>query len=281
MASKMSMRVEEDSLVGFNKRVANYTQDEYDSEGEEYEENDFYDNYEPYEEDFDNGDYQPFEEEDFPTLTKKQVVVRPVNLSPTKSAEKSPPKSPSWWDKSKIVDKSDRIIDGVLNYAALLPPPTPKPKVVRPPKKNKKTKDGKQPFEKKIKNNDEKNHPKSRSENNGSKGHMEVAKRTNLAPKAQGASAEVQKPTRLCLSVIRKTKCFHGSNCRFAHDYSDLKECNFGEKCKKIIKLKTNPDGTFELANRNEVACNFKHAKESKTSYMKRLPQQHTSPKRN
>jgi hypothetical protein len=286
MASKMSM-LKEDSIVGYDKRIANYAVSDtvaqltcdkvniiYDSEDDE--EDDFYDHYEPYEEDFDDGDYQPFDLEQeekehqsqiSPKLTKPIKPVAWIN-SPSKSEEKSPNKSPkqvspTWWDKNETVDQSKRIVNGVLNYAALLPPPTPKKineKIIsnhlkNKLKKNAKNKDNgsKQPDEKKFKNG-------SKQPNND--------------------KTEIQKPTRFCLSVIKKTKCFHGTRCRFAHDYSDLKECNFGDKCKKIVFVKTNPDGTIELSNKNEVTCNFKHTKESKNSYLKRVPQQHTSPKK-
>lgn len=285
MASKMSKYGGgEDSIVGYtNKRVVNYT-DDYGSDDDYENDDDFYDHYEPYEEDFDDddGDYQPFipeEEEHKPYVSPSLIkIVRPcINLnSPTKSAENSaktsPVKAPTWWDKNQTIEDSKRIVNGVLNYAALLPPPTPKPKVEKvvefQPKlksKNKKKNGSKQPSENKVEKVAEKNpkqHPKS--------------KPTPTTEK----STEVQKPTRFCLSVIKKSKCFHGAQCRFAHDYSDLKECNFGDKCKKVVVVKTNPDGTVELKNKNEVTCNFKHAKESKASYLKRIPQQHTSPKK-
>lgn len=278
MATKMSMsRGGEDSIVGFNKKVANYTS--YDSEDDYSEEEDFYDHYEPYEEEFDNGDYQPFNAEDeekeyykariSPSFIK---VFKPIFLnSPTKSAEKSPTKSPTWWDKNKPIEESKRMINGVLNYALLLPPPTPKPVVVpqqvKKSKKNKKGKDTtKQPTEKKVKNNDS----------------TVPSKPTPKIPyfKDPNATPEVQKPTRFCLSIIKKTKCFHKAQCRFAHDYADLKECNFGEKCKKIKVVTRNPDSTVEMVNKNEAGCNFKHANESKNSYLKRVPQQHTSPRK-
>jgi hypothetical protein len=296
MASKMSMmRGGEDSIVGYvgakhhrdmsyndscyNKRVANYTYtNEYESDNDYEDEDDFYDHYETYEEEFDDGEYQPFipeEEEEITTTSPNSLFkkITPCFLkklnSPTKSAEKSPTKtqSPTWWDKNKTIAESERMINGVLNYAALLPPPTPKIEVVEKPpskktKKNKKNSGNGAPKETIKKENtvEKKNHKK-----------QQLATPTIL---------EVQKPTRFCLSVIKKSKCFHGAQCRFAHDYSDLKECNFGEKCKKITVVKTNPDGTLELSNKNEVGCNFKHAKESKASYLKRVPQQHTSPKK-
>lgn len=280
MASKMSMLRTEDSIVGFNKKVVNYT-DDYDSE-DDYEnenENNFYDHYEPYEEDFDDGEYQPFdpeeEEKEYIKTTSPNIIkkIKPCILlnSPTKSAEKllKTSQSPTWWDKNKPIAESERIINGVLNWAALLPPPTSKPKTEIIPqlqpkkfKKNKKINQGLKEGDKKI---------QEKSDKKTFKKQQSITTVTTL---------EVQKPTRFCLSVIKKSKCFHGAQCRFAHDYSDLKECNFGEKCKKINVVKINPDGTLELINKNEVGCNFKHAKESKTSYLKRVPHQHTSPKK-
>jgi hypothetical protein len=264
MASKMSMS-REDSIVGYNKRVANYT-DIYDDSDDDSE-NGFYNHYEPFEEEFDfnnnDGDYQPFipEEEEkehksFISSSLKRSMKPFVWMnSPTKSVEKSPKiKSQTWWDKNETIEESKRVVNGVLNYAALLPPPTRKVEVQ--PKKFKKTK------------------------KKGGKQQIIEKKEMVKKPPSQPVAMEVQKPTRFCLSIIKKSKCFHGAQCRFAHDYADLKECNFGVKCKKIVVTKTNADGTVELANKNEIGCNFKHGKESKNSYLKRIPQ-HTSPKRN
>ena len=274
MASKMKTYGGEDSIVGFNKKIstANYTNN-YDSEYDSEEEEDYYDNYEPYEDEFNynDGDYEPFvpeEEEEkkayvSPRFNKIKLITS-LNSPTKKSVEKSPTKSPTWWDKTETITADNRMVNGVLNYAALLPPKVVKieePKSEIQPKKSKKNnKKGKQqPTEPKV-----------------------VVKPTpkSVKPREDTTTAEVQKPTRFCLSVIKKSRCFHGKQCRFAHDYSDLKECNFGEKCKKIVVLKTNQDGTVELANKNEVTCNFRHAKESKNSYLKRVPQQHTSPKK-
>lgn len=276
MASKMSMYGGEDSIVGFNKRVTNYTDNYYCGSDDENEDDDFYAQYEPYEEDFDDndGDYQPFIPEDEEVEHKTTVspslikIVRPcINFnSPTRSAKTSPTKVSTWWDKNQIVEDSQRIVNGVLNYAALLPPPTPKtpkPKVVEIQPKTKPK-------------NKKKNGPKRPLENTMVENHHKLKPNQKTTEK----TSEVQKPTRFCLSVIKKSKCFHGAQCRFAHDYSDLKECNFGDKCKKVSVVKTNPDGTVELKNKNEATCNFKHAKESKASYLKRVPQQHTSPKK-
>lgn len=258
MTSKM-LKGGEDSIVGYNKRVAYYT-DLHESD-DDYEEENFYDHYEPYEEDFDDGDYQPFIPDDDEEVKKVPKSIK-LCLS-LNSVEKSPQTSPNkstngWWDNKKTMNESPRIINGVLNYAALLPPPLPKPEIVptisQP--KNKKNKKVNKPAEMKPK----------------------LAESKSNKPVV--ATAEVQKPSRFCISVIKKTKCFHGKQCRFAHNYSELKECNFGEKCKKIKVLKTNPDGTLELANKSEVGCNFKHSKETKNSYLNRVPQQYNSPKK-
>lgn len=251
---------------------------------------DFYDNYEPDEEIFfDNGEYEPFNPEEekehqayvSPKLIKK---IRPVWTSPNKKAEINEKKSPTptWWDKNEVVPEVKRVINGVLNYAALLPAPTLK--VVQQPKKSKKSK----------KNETTATFVPSLSGKNRSTTTLRLRPEIAEKPKKNVTATSVPvsnveksqfqqkpiKPTRFCLSVIKKTKCFHGQ-CRFAHDYSELKECNFGENCKKIMVLKTNQDGTFELANKNNnVICNFKHSKESKNSYLKRIPQQSTSPKK-
>lgn len=270
MASKLSMlRGGEDALYTREcYKRDNYT-NHYDSDSDYEDEEEFYDNYEPYEEDFDytNGDdYQPFdpekEEEEYrSSITKKRVPkIKPFSWmnSPTKSTETSPTlaKPKTWWDKTNTVDETNRLVNGVLNYAALLPPPQKKEvvevKQQPKPKKQKKSKPA-QPQPKVVPSEKVKQQPQD------------------------GAQS---KPTRFCLSVLKKAKCFHGKQCRFAHDYSDLKECNFGEKCKKIKVVKVNPDGTLEIENKNDAGCNFKHAKESKNSYLKRVPQQHTSPKK-
>lgn len=287
MASKMSM-LREDSFVGYDKRTANYTQHDqikvvYDSEDEDIE--DFYDHYEPFEEDFDDGDYQPFDPEEEEKEHQSQIspkttkTIKPLVWinSPNKSDDKSSssssssstkPPSPTWWDKNEIIDDSKRMINGVLNYAALLPPPSPKIEPPPPPVQQPKNKTKKN---KKNRPNLTKTDEKKIKYDNGTK---------QSQTQQQVQTSEVQKPTRFCLSVVKKTKCFHGTRCRFAHNYNDLKECNFGDRCKKILFVKTNPDGTIELANKNEVVCNFKHNKESQSSYLKRVPQQHTSPKK-
>jgi len=263
----------EDSIVGYNKKV-DYTISEYDSDEDYDDEDHFYDNYEPYEEEFDNGEYQVFDPVEEEREHQAYISPRSIKIkrpcmkinSPTKSDEKSPSKSPSksptWWDKNITVKDIDRIVNGVLNYGALLPPPTMS-KIVVPSKKSKKSKKSKQD-----------------SKTNGQTKPSQQNPKTNDDYKKPQTTTEVPKPTRFCLSVIKKTKCFHGTQCRFAHDYGDLKECNFGEKCKKIIVVKANPDGTLELKNKSEVTCSFKHAKESQASYLKRVPQQHTSPKK-
>ena len=263
MNSKMLF---EESVVGYNKR--NYTY--YESEEEDdYEEEDFYDHYEPYEEDFGNDEYETFnyinEEEEYKSsLIKKTTPFKkpkPLLLnSPVKSVEKSPkkPSSPSWWDTAEHIPEDKRIKNGILNYAALIP------------------------FSETLKQESQ-NQLKKRKKDQTQKGTQKGTQKTQKVQSQKGKKEEekaiVQKPTRLCLSVIKKVKCYHGQ-CKFAHNYSDLKECNFGEKCKKIVVVKQNQDGTIELSNKDNAICTFKHAKESQASFLKRLPQQHTSPKK-
>jgi hypothetical protein len=273
----MANLIMEDS--SFNKRKATMFEElysDYDSDND-FQDEDFYD-YEDlhHEDDFDNGEYQPFnpEEEEKDYLSslnnKPRKVVKPFTWmnSPVKSVEKSPTgeksPSPSWWDIKK--NPSFDLINGALNYASLLPPPTTN-LIVDGKRKKQKQKKGVKPTSNGMPKPTSNGMPKPTS--NG------MPKPTsNGMPKPD----EQQKPTRLCLSVLKKSKCFHGVKCRFAHKYSELKECNFGDNCKKIILIKTNPDGTLELNNKSEKCCNFKHAKESLSSYLKRIPQQNTSP---
>jgi hypothetical protein len=256
----MANLIMEDSSFDRNKRKATMFEELYsdcDSDND-FQDEDLYD-YEDlhHEDDFDNGEYQPFnpEEEEKDYLSslnnKPRKVVKPFAWmnSPVKSVEKSPKgeksPSPSWWDIKK--NPSFDRINGALNYASLLPPPTTKLIV-----------DGKKKKQKKG---------------------VKPTPTNGVKPTSTSISTdEQQKPTRLCLSVIKKSKCFHGAKCRFAHKYSELKECNFGNNCKKIVLVKTNSDGTLELNNKSEKCCNFKHAKESLNSYLKRIPQQNTSP---
>jgi hypothetical protein len=275
----MANLIMEDSSFDRNKRKATMFEElysDYDSDND-FQDEDFYD-YEDlhHEDDFDNGEYQPFnpEEEEKDYLSslnnKPRKVVKPFTWmnSPVKSVEKSPTgeksPSPSWWDIKK--NPSFDLINGALNYASLLPPPTTN-LIVDGKRKKQKQKKGVKPTSNGMPKPTSNGMPKPTS--NG------MPKPTsNGMPKPD----EQQKPTRLCLSVLKKSKCFHGVKCRFAHKYSELKECNFGDNCKKIILIKTNPDGTLELNNKSEKCCNFKHAKESLSSYLKRIPQQNTSP---
>jgi len=277
MATKVSTNQYYDGCSRIQKQIETILDYESDNEDREFDnENDFYDRYEPYEEEhFGDDDYEAFDPEKEEAEHKsyiltigKRFIVKPligIN-SPTKSAETSPKKSPTWWDKRAIIDESNRLINGVLNYAVLLPPPKPKPMIKDEvkPKKSKKNKKSKA-----------ENKPSTKPTEKPSKAPKQALK----LDKSQGDEKPSEKPTRFCLSVLKKSKCFHGTKCRYAHAYSDLRECNFGDRCNKISLVKTNPDGTKELTNKNGVTCNFKHTKESMTSYLKRVPQQHTSPK--
>lgn len=239
------------------KKVEVFAAD-YSSDDEEYdyEEDEFYNHYEP--EDFDeDDDYQPFVPEDESREEKKSPfrVVKPLSwakLSPPKTSPESK-KSPvqTWWDKPR---EDKKIVNGVLDYSVLLPPKTD------PPKR-----------EHSIPNDNKGGKNKKQRKTNVQKAKVEKTS----TPIIQD---EFQKPTRMCLSVIKNIKCFHKTQCRFAHDYADLKECNFGEKCKKIVVVNRHANGELELANKNKgqngnEMCSFKHTNESKTSYLKRVPQ--------
>lgn len=79
-------------------------------------------------------------------------------------------------------------------------------------------------------------------------------------------------PMRFCTFALKNKTCRYGDACRFAHEYSQLRMCHFGSRCKKIKVIKTNVDGTIELINNDgDAKCCFKHSNESKASYMKRV----------
>ena len=258
----MSMIIE---IVDYaNKRVDTLYDDADSFIDDQDDQDDFYDHYEPFtNEEFNDGDdYEPFdpeaEEREYElSRIKQDRVLKPYAwmTSPTKTPKASPTKPPTWWDKTQTVEENARIINGVLNYGALLPPPSIK--------KTNKKKNKKNP-------NSIRAHPQQ------AKTHPQQA-RAPHAPTADQC-ALLQKPTRFCMSFVKNMKCFHGSNCRFAHQYSDLKECNFGDKCKKIEVVKTTASGVV-LKNRAENICIFKHANETKASYLARVPQQ-TSPRK-
>ena len=261
-------------------------EDNYSSEEE------FYDHYEPYEEEFfDNGEYEAFnpeeEEKEHQAYIspRKATAIKPTIYwnSPTKKKDQdqSPSKKSSgWWDKSEPIPETKRVVNGVLNYAALLPP------------SEKKT-----PIEKKTSNRKAKKASKASKEHEHARSkNLAFAQRTNgtrantrpnntdQKPTSSPGMSKVHperggvlSPTRFCLSVVKNVKCFH-AQCRFAHSYAELKECKFGERCHQVTVVQTNQDGTVELANKSKIAtCTFKHVKESKHSYLKRVPQ-HTSP---
>ena len=253
--------------------------DEHDDDYSSDEE-DFYDNYEPFEEEsFDNGEYEAFnpEEEEkehrayiSPRATKTIKPTRYWNSPKKDEQKKSSSPTPTWWDKSESVPETNRVINGVLNYAALLPPPAKKTQTQSQSKKRNRKQKSK-PRSEVVAPSEAKQTPRSQ---------QKPKPRSEVAAPSETRRSEVQKPTRFCLSVIKNAKCFH-AHCRFAHSYSELKECKFADNCNKIALLKTNQDGTVELCNKNGTACTFKHSKESKHSYLKRVPQQHlSSPKK-
>ena len=282
-----------DEIVDYaNKRVDTLYDDADSFIDDQDDQDDFYDHYEPFtNEEFNDGDdYEPFdpeaEEREYElSRIKQDRVLKPYAwmTSPTKTPKASPTKPPTWWDKTQTVEENARIINGVLNYGALLPPPSIK-KTNK--KKNKKNPNSirAHPQQAKTHPQQAKTHPQqAKTHPQQAKTHPQQAKthpQQARAPHAPTADqcALLQKPTRFCMSFVKNMKCFHGSNCRFAHQYSDLKECNFGDKCKKIEVVKTTASGVV-LKNRAENICIFKHANETKASYLARVPQQ-TSPRK-
>ena len=275
----MSMIIDE--IVDYaNKRVDTLYDDADSFIGDDQDDqDDFYDHYEPFtNEEFNDGDdYEPFdpeaEEREYElSRIKQDRVLKPYAwmTSPTKTPKASPTKPPTWWDKTQTVEENARIINGVLNYGALLPPPSIK--------KTNKKKNKKNPNSIRAHPQQAKTHPQqAKTHPQQAKTHPQQA-RVSHASVTQQPTANLQKPTRFCMSFVKNMKCFHGSNCRFAHQYSDLKECNFGDKCKKVEVVKTTASGVV-LKNRAENICIFKHANETKTSYLARVPQQ-TSPRK-
>ena len=270
-----------DEIVDYaNKRVDTLYDDADSFIGDDQDDqDDFYDHYEPFtNEEFNDGDdYEPFdpeaEEREYElSRIKQDRVLKPYAwmTSPTKTPKASPTKLPTWWEKTQTVEENARIINGVLNYGALLPPPSIK--------KTNKKKNKKNPNSIRAHPQQAKTHPQqAKTHPQQAKTHPQQA-RVSHASVTQQPTANLQKPTRFCMSFVKNMKCFHGSNCRFAHQYSDLKECNFGDKCKKVEVVKTTASGVV-LKNRAENICIFKHANETKTSYLARVPQQ-TSPRK-
>jgi hypothetical protein len=266
---KMAFRkIGEESTIGYEKHRP--TDDFSDSDVDEYDDEDaFYHNYQPEVEEFDTGEYilfDPVQEErgymDALASRKSGTVRKPFSWlnSPEKETitRKSSENIPTWWEKTTpTISDSNRVVNGVLNYAALLPPPTPKPKPVYSSKKNK----------------------KQVCETRSTEISSTRANNRHVGANCEGRANE--QCTRLCSSIYMKNKCFRGTSCRFAHEYQDLRECNFGVRCKKIVVVKTNPDGTFEMVNKSlpdcdasteRKQCNFKHFNESRDSYLKRVP---------
>jgi chemotaxis protein histidine kinase CheA len=269
-----------------NKRV-DTLYDDADSFSDQDDQDDFYNHYEPFtNEEFNDGDdYESFdpeaEEREYElSRIKQDRVLKPYAwmTSPTKTPKASPTKPPTWWEKTQTIEENARIINGVLNYGALLPPPSIK-KTNK--KKNKKNPNSTRahPQQARVHPQQARAHPQqARVHPQQARVHPQQARAHPQQARAhpQQARADqcaLQKPTRFCMSFVKNMKCFHGSNCKFAHQYSDLKECNFGDECKKVEVVKTTASGVV-LKNRAENICIFKHANETKASYLARVPQQ-------
>lgn len=184
--------VTQESVFGYSK--PKYTDDTFDEEKYESEEEEDYDESLWEDVDFAQDEYESFIEEK--EIKRRPKVIKPAAKinSPLKSPKVVPPPPPSWWDKVVDVDDNVRLINGVLNYSAILPIPAPKPKQL----KKKRVPKPPQP------------------------------------PQPTRYQPTRLIPSRLCLSVVKKTRCFHKDKCRFAHDINDLKECHYGSKCNKV-----------------------------------------------
>ena len=89
----------------------------------------------------------------------------------------------------------------------------------------------------------------------------------------QAKSEESEKTnirTKLCQSVINKTECKHGKNCRFAHSESELtkKECSYGTRC-SFVHLKHS--GIYVNKKGRDRICMFSHPGESALNYIERI----------
>ena len=72
--------------------------------------------------------------------------------------------------------------------------------------------------------------------------------------------------TRMCNSVDTKQPCFHGVDCKFAHDLEELvtRDCNFKDKC-RFVKFKGG-----KLINEGSNVCRNKHPQEDQDNFIKR-----------
>ena len=96
----------------------------------------------------------------------------------------------------------------------------------------------------------------------------ETFKGTHTTNMVQSATAQ-RSCTQLCTSVLAKTKCLHGTRCRFAHKIEDLArhECNFGVKCRYTEKI-----SETEYQNSSSIKkCLHWHPSESSESYGYRM----------
>jgi hypothetical protein len=183
---------------------------------------------------FDDNDYMPKRPSNRPLGFFNIASNSPTKNSPTKNSPTKNSPTKSWWDRKNTIC-SDRVVGGVLNYSALLPPP-----------------------EKRV-----------------------VSSCPDHLPPPDSSPTDGKKqPVKFCAFVLKGKKCGYGEKCRFAHSYSQLKECFFNTRCKKIKIVKSNPDGTIEMINKGE-GCFFKHLNESKKSYMERVGKASYSTKKN
>lgn len=271
----------EESFIGYKKLHQPSREGDYHSDSDDEH---YYDDYEPqslFDEDamFCEDEYEPFvdtSQERKSCVFSGRTILKPIDwkkLSPSKSPETKPrgPKTSTWWDSTQVVDESKRLVNGVINYSAILPPPT-KREVVKVAKKKKKS----TTTQSKVSGPEARRADAPRPSCDGfGRARVGGLRSGTLTP--EGFGNVDQQPTRLCVSVLRNAKqCFHKERCRFAHDYADLKECNFGERCKKVTVVSRSSETPTSVVYHNKpegTTCTFKHANESLASYLHRIPQ--------
>lgn len=221
----------------------------FSSKNDIYEDEDDDEEYDEYDEgdvaEFCDEEYETFVPEREESTVNRRPLIRPIqwskiNFSPKEDIQK-PNKTSTWWDTARPVDA--QIVNGVINYAALLPPPSVRPVEQKQRRKRSNTTQSKKPV----------NRP-----TNGDK------KPSGTQPSASNrAFASVK----MCVSVSRATKCFR-PECKFAHSFAELKECGFGNRCRKIVLTRGSPN--IYKNNPADTICAFKHPRETESNYISR-----------
>ena len=86
--------------------------------------------------------------------------------------------------------------------------------------------------------------------------------------KTKNNTSQDSKPnyTKMCNFIIKGIECKHGKNCKFAHNFNELKlqDCKFGNSCKFIY----NKNGKIMNKNSDERICMRIHNNESREDYL-------------